>query len=89
MYTEEARRIGISQEKLDVLPAWRNTLDFTDEERISLEWAEAVTYLDSDLVELKGLLFEFYSEREVVDLTACIGIANALNRIAIGLREDR
>ncbi len=88
VYTEEARRVGVAQEKLDVLPAWRNTVDFTDEERMALEWAEAVTYLDCDLLDLKERLFELYSEREIVDLTACVGITNALTRVAISLRED-
>ena len=88
MHAEEARRIGISQEKLDVLTAWRNTVEFTEEEQIALEWAEAVTYLDNDLLDLKERLYEFYSEREIVDLTACIGIMNALSRVAISLRDD-
>ena len=87
LHTDEARKLGMQQEKLDILPAWRNSLSFTDEERVVLQWVESVTYLDKDLEEIKERLGKIYSEREIVDLTVCIGIMNALNRIVIALRD--
>src|SRR5579872_556606 len=45
LHTEEARKLGVPQEKLDILPAWNNSTSFTDEERLILQWVESVTYL--------------------------------------------
>jgi AhpD family alkylhydroperoxidase len=88
LHTREARHLGVQQDTLDVLPVWRNAPgSFTDEERVVLEWVESVTCLDNDLDVVRDHLLQFYSEREIVDLTTCIGIMNALNRIALSLRE--
>jgi AhpD family alkylhydroperoxidase len=88
LHTNEARKLGIQQEKLDILPAWRNSPSaFTDEEKIVLEWVELVTCLDDDLEEIRERLRKIYSERQLVDLTTCVAIMNALNRIVISLRE--
>jgi AhpD family alkylhydroperoxidase len=86
LHTEEARKLGIQNEKLDSLPTWRSSTSFTAEEKIVLHWVESVTLIDKDLEEIKKQLSTIYSERQIVDLTACIGIMNALNRIVISLR---
>lgn len=87
IHNEEARKLGFSQEKLDVLPAWRNSTIFSEEERAALNWAESVTYLDKDFNDVKKQLQKFYSERQIVDLTVTISLMNTLNRIAITLRD--
>ncbi len=87
LHTDEARKLGIQQEKLDLLPAWHNSTAFTSEEKIVLQWAEAITDLNQDLSKIREQLTQIYSEREIVDLTACIAIMNALNRIVISLRD--
>lgn len=87
LHTNEARKLGISQEKLDILAAWRHATIFSAEEKIALQWTESVTNLDKDLEEIRQQLSAIYSERQIVDLTACIGIMNALNRIVISLQD--
>ncbi len=87
LHTDEALKMGVQQEKLDNLPAWHNSASFTEEEKAALQWVESVTSLDKDLGKAKVHLLSVYSERECVDLTACIGIMNALNRIVISLRD--
>ncbi len=86
LHSQEARKAGISQEKLDALPAWRSATGFTEEEKNVLAWTEALTRFEG-LSEAKERLVEFYSEKQVVDLTACISLMNALNRVAIALRD--
>ena len=86
LHTDEARKLGVQEEKLDNLPVWRNSASFTAEEKIVLQWVESVTHLDKDLKENKEHLSKIYTERQIVDLTACVGIMNALNRIVISLR---
>lgn len=86
LHTDEARKVGIQDEKLHNLPFWSISDSFTPEEKIVLQWVESVTRLDKNLEEIKVQLSKIYSEREIVDLTACIGIMNALNRIVISMR---
>jgi len=87
LHTEEAKKAGVEQEKLENLPSWQNSTNFTDKEKIALQWVESVTNLDKDLENVRQRLLTVYSERECVDLTACVGIMNALNRIVISLRD--
>lgn len=86
LHTDEARKLGMQDEKLDNLSVWSSSDSFTAEEKIVLQWVESVTHLHKNLEEIKKHLSEIYSERQIVDLTACIGIMNALNRIVISLR---
>jgi len=87
LHSEEALKLGVEQEKLDALSTWRLSPLFSEEERVALQWVESVTSLDESLSVAKEELFKAFSEREVVDLTTCISIMNALNRIAICLRN--
>src|SRR4051794_7269042 len=45
MHLGEARKDGISQERLDLLCVWREASYFTDAERVALELTEAVTLI--------------------------------------------
>lgn len=87
LHATEAREIGIETEKLDTLPAWQLSPAFTTEEKLVLEWVEMVTCLDSDSEDIREQLSEIYSEREIVDLTACVAIMCAINRITINLQD--
>ncbi|WP_328517664.1 carboxymuconolactone decarboxylase family protein [Devosia algicola] len=43
MHAPDARKSGVSQEKLDVLAAWRESPAFDARERAALRWAESLT----------------------------------------------
>lgn len=87
LHAIEARNVGIETEKLDTLPAWELSTAFTTEEKLVLEWVEALTRLDQDYEDIREQLSEVYSEREIVDLTACVAIMCAINRITISLHD--
>lgn len=89
VHIQEAHKAGIPQEKLDVLSNWPISNLFSKEEKTALHWAESVTHLDKALPQIKEELTHVFSEKEVVDLTACISLMNALNRIAITLRTHQ
>jgi AhpD family alkylhydroperoxidase len=82
------RKCGVMPAKLDLIAQWREVQLFSARERAALAWAEALTVQsvgsvdDAVYVELQ----ERFSEREVVFLTACVGLINAWNRIAGGLQ---
>ncbi len=88
LHSKEARDAGITQEKLDALPAWHTAHIFSVKEIAALQWCEELTCLTKDnKIDQRKLLEPHFSEREIVDLTACISIMNAFNRIAIGLKD--
>lgn len=90
LHAAEARASGISQQKLDVLAAWRESPAFDQQERAALNWAEALTRLetsgapDTDY----NTLSEAFDERERVELTLVITTINAWNRFAVGFRSQ-
>ncbi|MBL3598083.1 carboxymuconolactone decarboxylase family protein [Rhodovulum sulfidophilum] len=89
LHAPAARQAGLSQQKLDVLAAWRESPVFDDRERAALAWAEALTRIeqtgapDSDY----RLLAASFDERERVELTFVITMINAWNRFAVGFRQ--
>lgn len=87
LHTQEAQKLGISQEKLDTLALWQTSPSFTEEEKIVLYWVESLTRLDKDLQKSKEQLLLIYSEKQIVDLTVCIALMNVINRIAISLQD--
>lgn len=86
MHSNEARKDGEKQARLDVLPSWKEVPVFSAREIAALNWAEKLTLLatndihDEDFSEVR----EQFSEEEVVNLTTAIVAINAWNRIAVG-----
>ncbi|WP_133127074.1 carboxymuconolactone decarboxylase family protein [Legionella nagasakiensis] len=85
IHSDEARKLGIEQKKLDQLPAWTEATCFDSKEKLALTWCETVTLLRSDKQKIRTQLSDFFSAREIVDLTLSISLMNALNRIAVSL----
>ena len=90
MHSKDARAAGESEQRLHVLPAWREAPFYSARERAALEWAEVVTEVSTNDVsdELYARVREQFDEKELVDLTlAVIGI-NSWNRLAISFRTE-
>ena len=87
MHWKDLRALGESEQRLYSLDAWRECPYYTDRERASLAWTEAVTRLDGhvpDAVyeEARAAL----NEKELCDLTLAIAAINAWNRLSIAGR---
>lgn len=88
VHMAEARKANIAQEKLDALPAWSTANIFTPKEIAALKWCEDLTCLDPKTKRIsREELAVYFSEKELVDLTLCISLMNALNRLAISLKD--
>lgn len=88
MHSREARKDGETEQRLYVLPAWRETKLFSDRERSALAWTESLTLISQtqapdDVYEEAHAQF---NDKELTNLTMLIGAINTWNRLAIGFR---
>lgn len=88
MHSKDARAAGETEQRLYVLPAWREAPFYTDRERAALEWTEAVTLVAQNHVsdELFARVRQQFSEQELADLTMAVVGINSWNRLAISFR---
>ncbi len=88
MHTKSARSRGETEQRLYVLPAWREAPFYTERERAALAWAEAITLVSVDHVpdEVYEEARKHFNEEELVYLTLAIVSMNSWNRVAIGFR---
>jgi len=86
MHTEAARANGETNQRIDLLPAWRDAPVYTDRERAALGWTEALTRLSEGHMHKQAYeaLQAQFSEAEQVKLTLMINVINGWNRIAVG-----
>jgi len=87
LHTEEAQKLGVDPLKIEQLPQWKHSALFSDAEKEVLAWSESLTTLSDNPTVKKTNLSNYFSEREIVDITACIAIMNAFNRIAVSLKD--
>ena len=86
MHTTEARAKGESEQRIYLLPAWREAPCYTDRERAALGWTEALTRLSEGHAHegaYEALRAQF-TEEEQVKLTLVINVINGWNRLAVG-----
>lgn len=88
MHTRDARAAGETEERLYLLPAWRETALYTPREQAALAWTEALTTLGDH--DAREAAFEdirsLFTEEEMVKLSVLIGLINVWNRINVGFR---
>lgn len=88
MHYTTARANGESEQRLNLLPAWREAPCYTDRERAALEWTEAVTLVASTHVpdEVYNRVREQFTEEELTNLTLAVVTINGWNRFSVSFR---
>jgi len=90
MHSKDARAAGETEQRLYLLPAWRETKLYSEREQIALAWAEELTELASPEA-VSDALYEqasrHFDEAELVDLTMLVVAINGFNRINIAARS--
>jgi AhpD family alkylhydroperoxidase len=87
-HLNDARKLNVPAEKLDLLAAWREAGIYSPREMAALEWTESVTLLarhhigDDVFARVKAQ----FPERDLALLTVAISQINAWNRIAAPFR---
>lgn len=89
MHAKDARAAGESEQRIYVLPAWREAPFYSERERTALAWTEALTRLGADGVpdELYGQARKVFNEVELVNLTMAIVAINGWNRLSVAFRS--
>jgi AhpD family alkylhydroperoxidase len=89
MHVKDARKHGVSEQKLDVLAAWKEVPSlFTEREQAALGLAEAITNVGRS--DVSDVVFQraaaVFSERELAQVIAMAVTINAWNRINVTIR---
>ena len=81
----EAREAGVPEQKLDLLPAWRESVLYDDRERSVLELAEAITLLPDHAERRRAYdaAAEHLSDAEFAAAEWTAIAINAFNRVSI------
>ncbi|HEY9256531.1 carboxymuconolactone decarboxylase family protein [Chitinophaga sp.] len=84
-HTQDARKLGETEQRLYLLSAWRESPQFSEEERIILAITEEVTHISQ-----QGLTAATYDKavghfgvKGTAELIMAVNIINAWNRIGI------
>ena len=83
-----SRKLGVPQEKLDLVATWHEAGIFSDKECAALAWAESLTRLADRSVpdEAYEAARRHFSEAEVILLSVAIGTIKAWNRLGAAFR---
>jgi AhpD family alkylhydroperoxidase len=91
MHTRDARKHGVSDQKLDVLAAWAEAGSlFTEREQAALGLTEAITELGDGEVsdEVYARAAAVFTDRELGQVIAMAVTINAWNRINVTIRLE-
>ena len=90
VHSKNLRAWGETEQRLYVIPAWREVPLFSDKERSALAWAESLTEIRSGLVtdEIFAEVRKHFSDVELIDLTMAIIAINGYNRINLAFGSN-
>ena len=85
-HTYMARQNGESEERINLIAAWRDAPCYSDRERAALSWPAALPRLSEEHTHVSAYedLKAHFTDQEQVALTMTIIVINGYNRIAVG-----
>ena len=87
-HTPVALHSGVSQAQLDVIGSWKESNDFTDEERAVLQYVDEVAQNVKVADKTFEALRQHLSERKIVELTLAIGWWGMIARLLVPLEVE-
>ncbi len=87
-HTKDARARGETEQRLYAVAAWEQTPFFTDRERAALAWTDTLVAIRENHVpdEAFTRAKEYFTEKELVDLTMAVMAVSAWNILATSMR---
>ena len=87
MHSKDARADGETEQRLYLLPAWRETTLYSEREQVALAWAEELTDSHDAVPDaLYERAKQAFDEDALVDLTLLVVAINGWNRINVAAR---
>ena len=88
MHTKDARAMGETEQRLYLLPAWRETELYTERECAALAWTEALTEIADERVpdDVFDAVRPHFTDDELAYLTLAVVAINSFNRFNVALR---
>ena len=88
-HAKELREAGEAHERIDALAGWRASSLYSPRERAAFAWADSLTHIDATAAPSEDFeaLKAHFDSREIADLTMAIAVMNAMNRVAISMRQ--
>lgn len=81
--------MGVAEEKILDLPNYSDSPHYSDREKMALEYADCITFTDREATEeLFERLKKYFSEDELVELTATIAWENCSSKFNRALRVE-
>ena len=93
MHTKEARSSGESEQRIYLLPAWRDVPCYTERQRAALGWTEALMRISEghrieaahyQVEAAHEALKKNFTEEEQVKLTLVLVVINGWNLLSVG-----
>ncbi len=90
MHSKDLRAEGESEQRIYLLPVWREAPFYTERERAALAWTEALTRLPNQEVpdDVYEQAHRIFTEKELVGLTMAVCAINSWNRINMAFRVE-
>lgn len=91
MHTADARKYGISEQRIYLISAWREADVYTEEEKAILALTEQVTLINNHVSdEVYENAAKYFDEKYLAEILLAIITINSWNRLAIttGLRAS-
>ncbi|HJQ47290.1 MAG TPA: carboxymuconolactone decarboxylase family protein [Amycolatopsis sp.] len=89
MHAREARRLGETERRIYLLPAWREAPDYTEQERAALALAEAMTKI-SETQDVPDDVYDaatrVFTEDQYAAVAWAITVMNGFNRLNVTAR---
>ncbi|MEO5912866.1 MAG: carboxymuconolactone decarboxylase family protein [Luteolibacter sp.] len=88
MHFKDAKKIGETDDRLNLLAFWQEVDLFTPQEKAALHWVEKLTRLPGGHVsdEDFAIISAHFSEADIAKITLAIVTINSWNRFGIGFR---
>jgi AhpD family alkylhydroperoxidase len=88
-HAHDLRSEGETNERIDGLAGWRESPYFTEPEKAALEWAEALTHVDTTHAPDAAYapLAQHFDDKTIANITYAVALMSAWNRIAIGFQQ--
>jgi AhpD family alkylhydroperoxidase len=89
MHAKDALALGETEQRIYMVPVWRESPFYTPRERAGLAWTETVTEISKGVSdEAYAEAREHFEEKELANLTMAIIAINSWNRLAIPFQSE-